>query len=90
MTADRHNNTGHTRDVCMSIYVMNTGASLTWCGQAKVLQSAEWCCSYALQRPTPAMMRFSMVGSGLGLGILGYFMYEDWRLKRGGTSAAHR
>ena len=28
------------------------------------------------------MLRFSMVGSGLFLGILGYFMYEDWQMKR--------
>ncbi len=28
------------------------------------------------------MLRFSMAGSGLFLGILGYFMYEDWQMKR--------
>ena len=28
------------------------------------------------------MLRFSMVGSGLFLGIIGYFMYEDWQMKR--------
>ena len=33
------------------------------------------------------MMRFAMVGSGLFLGILGYFLYEDTQMKRAGPGS---
>ena len=36
------------------------------------------------------MMRFAMVGSSLFLGILGYFLYEDMQMKRGGIGSRAR
>ena len=36
------------------------------------------------------MMRFAMVGSGLFLGVIGYFLYEDMQMKRGGPSSRAR